>query len=219
MTKDEAEKQVSYAGNGTAGIQNTTAPTGFFFQMPKQEPLFWYRPCSNGMYEGPIHNAQIEEVRKQSGAWVPLVPSTTPPAAPTQEPVWCNHCNGSGRMVRDPDIGTDQECFVCDGAGVPAAPTQEPVASAAYDMVDRFLRNNLSSDDDYAEYSAALDVIYTTPPAAQPVFKPCSCRWNGETQVQQCTLHAAHIEAIHEWAERAKTAESKLKGRTNEQET
>ena len=48
--------------------------------------------------------------------------------APVQEPLWCNHCNGSGRMVRDPDIGTDQECFVCDGAGVPAAPVQEPVA-------------------------------------------------------------------------------------------
>lgn len=30
----------------------------------------------------------------------------------------CGHCNGSGRMVRDPDIGTDQECFVCDGSGV-----------------------------------------------------------------------------------------------------
>jgi hypothetical protein len=42
-----------------------------------------------------------------------------------------------------------------------AAPVQEPVASAAYDMVDRFLRNNLSSDDDYAEYSDALDAIYT----------------------------------------------------------
>jgi hypothetical protein len=30
------------------------------------------------------------------------------------------------------------------------------------------LRNNLSSDADYAEYSAALDALYTTPPAAQP---------------------------------------------------
>lgn len=30
----------------------------------------------------------------------------------------CGHCHGSGRMVRDPDIGTDQECFVCDGSGV-----------------------------------------------------------------------------------------------------
>ena len=33
----------------------------------------------------------------------------------------CNACLGTGRMVRDPDIGTDQECFVCDGAGfIPA---------------------------------------------------------------------------------------------------
>jgi ribosomal protein L37AE/L43A len=30
---------------------------------------------------------------------------------------------------------------------------------AAYDMVDRFLRNNLSSDEDYAEYSKALDLV------------------------------------------------------------
>jgi hypothetical protein len=51
----------------------------------------------------------------------------------------------------------------------------------------------------------------------EPVFKPCSCRWKGEEQVQQCTLHAAHIEAIHEWAERAKTAEAKLKEKTNDQ--
>jgi len=33
----EAEKQVSYTGNGTAGRENMTAPTGFFFQMPKAE--------------------------------------------------------------------------------------------------------------------------------------------------------------------------------------
>jgi hypothetical protein len=29
----------------------------------------------------------------------------------------CRGCNGSGWVVRDPDIGTDQECFVCDGTG------------------------------------------------------------------------------------------------------
>jgi hypothetical protein len=34
------------------------------------------------------------------------------------EPVTCGACNGSGHMVRDPDIGTDQECFVCEGSGV-----------------------------------------------------------------------------------------------------
>ena len=34
----------------------------------------------------------------------------------------------------------------------------EPARSEAYDMIDRFLRNNLG-DDDYAEYSAALDSL------------------------------------------------------------
>jgi hypothetical protein len=29
------EPSVSYTGNGTAGRENMTAPTGFFFQMPK----------------------------------------------------------------------------------------------------------------------------------------------------------------------------------------
>ena len=33
------------------------------------------------------------------------------------EPVACGNCGGTGWMVRDPDIGTDQECFVCDGSG------------------------------------------------------------------------------------------------------
>jgi hypothetical protein len=41
------------------------------------------------------------------------------------EPVACGACNGSGRMVRDPDIGTDQECFVCEGA---LEAKDEPVA-------------------------------------------------------------------------------------------
>lgn len=29
----------------------------------------------------------------------------------------CGICNGTGFVVRDPDIGTDQECFGCDGSG------------------------------------------------------------------------------------------------------
>lgn len=45
---------------------------------------------------------------------------------------------------------------------------------------------------------------------AEPAQATCNCRWEGGTQVQQCTLHEAHVAAIHEWAERAKTAEKKL---------
>jgi hypothetical protein len=31
------EPNVSYTGNGTTGRENMTAPTGYFFQMPKSE--------------------------------------------------------------------------------------------------------------------------------------------------------------------------------------
>lgn len=45
---------------------------------------------------------------------------------------------------------------------------------------------------------------------AEPVLQTCNCRWNGDVQTQQCTLHESHVAAIHEWAERAKAAEKKL---------
>ena len=71
------------------------------------------------------------------------------------EPQWCScdptRCEGVGR------------CRWQAMRYVPLAQQAEPVASNAYDMVDRFLRNNLC-DDDYAEYSAALDSLYTAPP-------------------------------------------------------
>jgi hypothetical protein len=74
----------SMSGGDYVECEKCTPPAA-----PVQEPLFWYRPCSNGMYEGPIHNAQIEEVRKQSGAWIPLVPAAPPAAqsAPFHETV------------------------------------------------------------------------------------------------------------------------------------
>ena len=39
----------------------------------KMTPVFWYRPRSDGLgYDGPLHDGQIEPVRRESGAWVPL---------------------------------------------------------------------------------------------------------------------------------------------------
>jgi hypothetical protein len=52
---------------------------------------------------------------------------------------------------------------------------------------------------------------YAAPPAQTPPLTTCNCRWDGDKQVQQCTLHEAHVNAIREWAERAKSAEAKLK--------
>lgn len=47
--------------------------------MPKLElvaacnpPLFWVRVKSDGGYDGPVHDSQLEEVRKKSGEWLPL---------------------------------------------------------------------------------------------------------------------------------------------------
>lgn len=53
------------------------------------EPLFWYRPRSDGGYEGPLHSGQIEDVRKASGAWVPLFAGAAPASA---EPVALPQC-------------------------------------------------------------------------------------------------------------------------------
>ena len=46
--------------------------------------------------------------------------------------------------------------------------------------------------------------------AAQTDLKHCACEFDGDTCVTQCKLHAAHVDAIHEWAERAKSAEARI---------
>lgn len=71
-------------------------------------PLFWYRPRSDGGYEGPIHNAAIERVRKESGAWVPLVPGAAPVAAQapqaeqTDFSAWLAREMPAGTIIGDP---------------------------------------------------------------------------------------------------------------------
>ncbi|PWE13034.1 hypothetical protein [Alcaligenes faecalis] len=54
-----------------------------------KEPLFWYSPRSDGGYAGPLHSGQIEDVRKASGAWVPLFAGAAPVSA---EPVAVSQC-------------------------------------------------------------------------------------------------------------------------------
>lgn len=72
-------------------------------------------------------------------------------------------------------------------------PNQSHEPTAAYDMLDRFLRNNLG-DDDYADYSAALDSL-TAPPA-----QPAQCVPDGwrRGQWDYTTLFNA-IGAAVEW--------------------
>ena len=93
-------------------------------------PLFWYRPCSNGLYEGPLHDKTIEDVRKRSGAWVPLYPhppaAAPAPASSQDEPF--------GYFRAEPFGWT--ECAETDEGAIalyerpaaPAVPQGEPVA-------------------------------------------------------------------------------------------
>ena len=72
--------------------------------------------------------------------------------------------------------------------------------------------DNSHSDLEYSPEGPGVDGFAPQASVVQqePALTTCNCRWNGLTQVQQCALHEAHIDAAHEWAERAKTAETKL---------
>lgn len=52
------------------------------------EPLFWYRPCGDGLYEGPVHHKSHRGKLlrdEKPGEWVPLFPGSQPKH--TAEPV------------------------------------------------------------------------------------------------------------------------------------
>ena len=67
--------------------------------------------------------------------------------------------------------------------------------------------------DDFECLDRALKAIraaieQSQPQEVQPVA--CACKWEGDSCTSLCELHAAWHDAIHEWAERAKTAEKQL---------
>lgn len=84
---------------------------------------------------------------------------------------------------------------------------------AAFDIEKRAVRDfAVASIHAWSQQKPAA--LSAPPPSEEEAVKElttCNCRWRGEEQVQQCTLHEAHVHAIHEWAERAKTAEAALR--------
>jgi hypothetical protein len=45
----------------------------------------WIRYCSDGTYEGPIHDSQMDDIRRKSGAWTPLGRLHSAPPNPDTE--------------------------------------------------------------------------------------------------------------------------------------
>ena len=71
---DDLERRLREAEASVAELEAERA------DLDKQEPVFWYRPRSDGYYEGPIHDSKIEQVRRESGAWVPLIAKPLQPS-------------------------------------------------------------------------------------------------------------------------------------------
>ena len=122
-------------------------------------------------------------------------------AALEQPAQQCNHCNGSGRMVRDQDINTDQECFVCEGRGAvePEQPAQQqPVAYIEHHKGG----DNLVWDNPGANSSP----LYTSPAQRKPLtdevtdrcIEAADTRWADAFVPIQWARHFKNaIEAAH----------------------
>ncbi len=118
--------------------------------------------------------------------------------AEKQEPVawlWQHSETGRTRIVMpDQIITADANWFVVGPLHLapPEQEKQEPVDDDAYDMIDRFLRNNLD-DHYYAEYSAALDRVAAPPQRQQEKQEPVA--WgmrNAWGEVMDCITPTEH---------------------------
>ncbi|NVM91126.1 hypothetical protein FHT32_004790 [Variovorax sp. SG517] len=93
----------------------------------EQQPLFWYRPCRGGLYEGPHHTNSAEGKllrAEKSSEWKPLYTAPSVPCAPAaveanEQRAKCPDCNGSGVDGDVDDYGRtiDIACGACDGTG------------------------------------------------------------------------------------------------------
>ena len=98
----QAEKQVFYSGNGTAGRENMTAPTGFFFQMPKaekQEPVAIYQyQLASGSWIDQTKNSYDYNVRHGQATVRVVYTTPQPQQAEKQEPVPWQGCDLDGMV-------------------------------------------------------------------------------------------------------------------------
>lgn len=86
-------------------------------------------------------------------------------AAPIAQPAQqvevpeCGACHGTGWVPRDADIGTEQECFSCDGSGEGEVPAPQLEAQQAGDVALKAARYDWLREDAETHYVA----IHTEP--------------------------------------------------------
>ena len=142
-------------------------------QAEQETPMFWYRPRSDGMYEGPLHNAQIEQVRKDSGGWVPLYTRPTAPAVPQGWQLVPTEPTEEMALAAEKVtwIGTPNAKFAYRAmlSAAPEAPAQRPKTDGIVGW--RWVATcgsgtyQLSSDEPIRGYSYKAPVYELLPPA------------------------------------------------------
>ena len=100
-----------------------------------------------------------------------------------------------GRSVDKTTEMQGAHVFNCWQCGAP-----DPYAASEAQALD----SQLQQPDGHSVAGASSEAS-TTPTMG------CACRWVGEEYVERCDFHDAWHTALHEWANRAKTAEAKLR--------
>lgn len=67
------------------------------------DTIAWIRYCSDGAYEGPIHDSQMDDIRRKSGAWTPL--GRLRPALPKPETEDRGSITGVVSRIGDDETG------------------------------------------------------------------------------------------------------------------
>ena len=98
-------------------------------------------------------------------------------AQATAEPVVCGACHGSGWVVRDEGIGTDQECFSCGGSGVydDAAPDRAPSADSAASLLREHIidvAGDFLAQGEMMKFEDALDAAIAASAPQQKEDRP-----------------------------------------------
>lgn len=76
-----------------------------------QLPVAWMLDVRKGMSDPLLCWGNPDGIYASTYLPLALIPDNN------HTPTECGACSGTGRVVRDPDIGTDQECWVCNGSG------------------------------------------------------------------------------------------------------
>jgi hypothetical protein len=143
----------------------------------KAEPVAWIRFCSDGTYEGPIHDKsrEMSEFRKQSGAWTPLF--TLSPSAEQALRMAADEC---AKLAEKFEKGSNEHTVLI-GAGVSILSLTNKQDTSAEQGEAVYQRGGVNDSDEFLWEDVPKEIydrvdgaerrtLYTSPPSADAMF-------------------------------------------------